>query len=232
MHALSGRHRRISVMSDILRATRLHGLAGAALIVVAICANSVPTAKATTSYQVTLTCPIDGQPFTTTLVGSYFQSGMRLDFKPIGALVAPMPHPVCPGNGFVMYQDKFSDGELSAIRSIVLSDDYRRLRAENTDYFIVAYVKQRMASNNYDLVNTYLRASWEAERDAPHLIDSYRRLALQALDTFLSGKRTHSEEWWTAAVIASELERLLGRFDTVELRISALPIDELGASHP
>ena len=153
-------------MIDTSRATQLHVLTRAALIAATVATCSVLTAqsaKAITRYEITLTCPIDGQRFTATLMGSYFQSGMRLDFKPIGSLVAPYPYPVCPGNGFVMYKDAFSDNELSAIRAIVLSDEYRQLRIKNTDYFMVAYVKQRLGANHYELGNTYLRASWEAE---------------------------------------------------------------------
>ena len=222
-------------MSKTSRATQLHVLARAALIAVAVGTSSVlaaQTAIATTSYQISLTCPIDGQPFTATLMGSYFQSGMRLDFKPIGSLVAPYPYPVCPGNGFVMYQDTFSDNELSTIRAIVLSDEYRQLRAENTDYFMVAYMKQRLGASHYELGNTYLRASWEAERVAPDLVDRYRKLALQEFDTSLHGKRSLTEDWWTATVLAAELERLLGHFNAVELRIGGLPLAELGARHP
>ena len=222
-------------MSKISRTTQFHALARAALVAVTVGTSAVlttQTAMAATTYQVELTCPIDGQPFTATLMRSYFQSGMRLDFKPIGALIAPAPYPVCPGNGFVMYQDTFSDNELNTIRPIVLSDEYRRLRAENTDYFMVAYVKQRLGANHYELGSVYLRASWEAERDAPELVDRYRLLARQAFDTFLHGKRTHSEEWWTSAVLAAELDRLLGHFKAVELRISALPLAELGATYP
>lgn len=203
----------------------------AATIVAGIVLTSQST-TASTSYEITITCPIDNQPFKTIMVGSYFQSGMRLDFKPTGALVAPYPYPVCPGNGFVMYQNAFSDGELTAIRPIVLSDEYRRLRTENTDYFMIAYVKQRLGANQYDLGNTYLRASWEAESSAPTRIDEYRKLAREAFDNFLAGKRTRTEEWWTASVLATEMDRLLGNFNAVELRISRLPIAEMGALHP
>lgn len=208
-------------------------LAQAALIALSL--GAIPAADkatATTSYQVTLTCPIDGQRFTATLVGSYFQSGTRLDFKPLGSVVAPTPYPVCPGNGFVIYQDSFSNDELNAIKAIVASDEYRQLRSDNTDYFMVAYVKQRLGANHYDLGHTYLRASWEAERDMPELAAPYRRLARQAFDSFLRSERNRTEEWWTAAVLAAELDRLLGHFDTVEFRISTLPLAELNASHP
>jgi hypothetical protein len=219
-----------SLTTRLALTTRAAAITAAAVVAGAILTSQGATAS--TSYEATITCPIDGQPFRTIMVGSNFQSGMRLDFKPIGVLVAPYPYPVCPGNGFVMYQNTFSDEELNTIRPIVLSDEYRRLRAENTDYFMIAYVKQRLGANQYDLGNTYLRASWEAEVSASARIDEYRKLAREAFDNSLSGKRTRTEEWWTATVLATEMDRLLGNFNAVELRISRLPIAEMGATYP
>jgi len=222
-------------MSKNAGTTQCRVWARVALVGAVIGANAIPaaeTAMATTTYEARVTCPIDGQPFTATLIGSYFQSGMRLDFKPIGSLSAPTPYPVCPGNGFVVYKDTFSDAELSRIRAIVASDEYRQLRSDNTDYFMVAYVKERLGTSQYDLAHTYLRASWEAERDMPELADPYRRLARQAFDNFRRAERNHTEEWWTAAVVAAEMDRLLARFETVEFRISTLPLAELRANHP
>jgi len=33
---------------------------------------------------------------------------VRLDLKPMGALIAPNPLPVCPDNGFVVYKKEFT----------------------------------------------------------------------------------------------------------------------------
>ena len=141
----------------------------------------------------------------------------------------PYPYPVCPGNGFVMYQDTFSETELVAIKSIVLTDEYRRLRRENTDYYMIAYVKERTDGHDYDLGNMYLRASWEAERDRPYLVDRYRALAIERFDAFAKREPNRSKEWWTASILAAELDRLLGHFDTVEVRFNGLPLAELSA---
>jgi len=206
---------------------------GAALFGLAMVASlGLPPANAVTTAEVTLTCPIDGRPFKAIQVVSYFQSGMRLDFKPLGALVAPYPFPVCPENGFVMYQQNFSDGELNVLRAVVASDEYRRLRREHTDYFMAAHLKERMGATAYELAQTYLGASWEAERDRPQLVDRYRELALEKCDAFVQGKRGGSRDWWTASILAAELDRLLGRFDAVETRIGTLPLAELRTNHP
>jgi len=180
-------------------------------------------ANALTTYESTVTCPIDGKQFISTMVASFYQSGMRLDSKPLGALIAPYPYPVCPGNGFVMYQAEFSKDELTAIRAIVLTDDYRRLRNQHTNYCMVGYVKERLEGEDYDLGNMYLRASWEAESERPALVQQYQALAIAKYDAFLKGDSTRSEDWWYAAVVAAELDRLLGHFNAVEIRLKDLP---------
>jgi hypothetical protein len=215
--------------------TRRHSLKSVVLAIATAVASSssmMSAANAFTSYQTVVTCPVGGQSFTATMMGSFFQSGMRLDFKPIGALIAPYPYPVCPANGFVVYRDNFSDAEIDAISAIVLSDDYRAQRTHNTDYFMIAYVKERLGADSYEIGSTYLRASWEAERVAPDLVDRYRKFALEAFDTFLNGKETGTEKWWTAAVLAVEMHRLLGEFKAVQLRTSVLPLSELRTTYP
>ena len=177
-------------------------------LVVAFCATAslgimAQGANALTTYETQVTCPIDGKPFKATMVGSFYQSGMRLNSKPIGSLIAPYPYPVCPGNGFVMYQNEFSEGELSAIRSIVSADEYQRLRSEHTDYYMVAYVKQRLEDNDYDLGNMYLRASWEAEGSKPELAHRYQALAIERYDAFLRLDSSRSEDWWAASIVAA-----------------------------
>ena len=121
-----------------------------------------------------------------------------------------------------MYQDEFSESELRAIRAIVLTDDYQRLRNEHTNYYMVAYVKERLESDDYDLGNMYLRASWEAEIEHPSLVQQYQALAIAKYDAFLMRDFTRSKDWWFATVVAAELNRLLGHFDAVEARLDGL----------
>jgi hypothetical protein len=180
-------------------------------------------ANALTTYELTVTCPIDGKQFIATMVASFYESGMRLDSKPLGALIAPYPYPVCPGNGFVMYQNEFSKNELTAIRAIILTDDYRRLRNQHTNYYMVGYVKERLEGEDYDVGNMYLRASWEAESERPPLVQQYQALAIEKYDAFLKRDSTRSKDWWYATVVAAELDRLLGHFDAVEIRLKDLP---------
>lgn len=196
-------------------------------IAAAVSLGITSQARAVTTYRVQVTCPIDGQQFTTTMMSSYFQSGVRLDSKPVGSVIAPYPLPVCPGNGFVMYKSDFSNAEIDALRLIVSSTEFVRLRGENTDYYMAAYVAERVGSSDYELGNMYVKASWEAERDRSQLVDQYRSLALAKLDAFVKEETDRSNDWWVASVLAAEMDRLLGHFDAVEARFNTLPVAEL-----
>src|SRR5262249_29639471 len=123
----------------------LRGLGLAALGVVGALVAGVPErAAALTMFNLEVTCPIDGKTFTTQAVGIYRQTGMRLDTRPWGSLLAPMPLPVCPDNGFVVYKSDFTADEITALRTIVLGDEYQRARREHTDHYMVAYTLQRL----------------------------------------------------------------------------------------
>jgi hypothetical protein len=179
--------------------------------------------NALTLYQSQVTCPINGDRFTATLVSSFHQQGMRLDSKPEGNLVAPYPYPVCPENGFVIYKDDFAEGELLAIKAIVKTEEYRRARGEHTDYYMIAYVMKRLGNDQYDLGNLYLQASWEAEGKRSLLARQYQALAIEHFDTFLKHNATITHDWWIASILAAELNRLVGNFGGVEARLSNLP---------
>ncbi len=201
-------------------------------LLIASVALLVATATVTQVYALTLfdaefICPIGGEKFTAKAVGSYSQFGMRLDFKPLGALIAPIPLPVCPQNGFVMYKSEFTETELDKLKPLVLSDEYRRNRAENTDYYMVAYLRERMGADSLELGFLYLKASWEAE-DKPTTLTSYRSFAFAKFDEFLMRDKSQSQQWWTAAIAAAELERLLGHFEAVEVRLAKLPKSDAG----
>jgi hypothetical protein len=192
------------------------------LIVIAFVVFTNSRVEALTFGETEVTCPIDGKRFTAKVVQSYSIFGRRLDMKPTGALVAPTPLPVCPENGFVIFKKTFSDDEMEKLKSIVLTDEYRNLRRENTDYFMAAYLMERMGETGLRLGSFYLQASWEAEQKPPGLTDRYRSTAVKIFDEYLAQEKSHSPQWLQVLVITSDLERMLGRFDAAKARLDAV----------
>jgi hypothetical protein len=177
-------------------------------------------AAATTFREGEFTCPIGGQKFKAMFVASNTYWSRRLDLKPIAPTPesVPSPLPVCPDNGFVMYKADFSTEELNTLTPIVLSDEYRRERAGNVSYFMVAYMHERMGASDEEIAMLYLQASWEAEMRSPQLVGRYRSLSLERLERVLE-----RDQRWEIALLAAELQRLLARFDAVEARLAAIP---------
>ena len=184
------------------------------------------SADALTMEQQEFVCPIGGGVFTAQVVMSYSQFGSRFDLRPIGALVAPIPLPVCPSNGFVMYSREFTDEELTQLADIVASSDFQAARAVHSDYYMVAYMRERLGASDYTLGHTYLSASWEVEDQAGERPAQYLGLALAAFDRFLVDA-VPGDDWWTAQILSANLLRRLGRFAEADARLSALPVDDL-----
>ena len=112
-------------------------LAGAVLLLPA-------TAPALTTVEEDFVCPLDGSTSRRTVVMSYTVVDTRLDFRPVGALMSPPPIAVCRSNGFVLYQEDFTEDQLVQLRAIVASDEYKSLRAGNGDWFMAGYLAERM----------------------------------------------------------------------------------------
>jgi tetratricopeptide (TPR) repeat protein len=200
------------------------------VIILAVFTNS--RVEALTFRETRVTCPIDGKQFTAKVVQSLSMTGRRLDMKPLGGLAAPWPLPICPENGFVIFKETFSNDELEKLKSIVLAEKYRSLRRENTDYFLVAYMMERMGETGVRLGWVYLQASWEAEESQPALIERYRSLAVKFYDEYLGQEKKPSDQWLQALVITSDLERMLGRFDAARARLDAAELDQVPSNSP
>ena len=200
-------------------------------------------ARASKIKPVEFTCPIGGAKFKQTAVFSGSVQGRRLDTRPFGRIVSPFPLPVCTGNGFVMYQEAFTAAELAKLAPIVKSAAYQALRRKHRPYYLAAYLRERMGAPDIELAALYLKASWQAEgRWSPSgdsddatpadraLVDEYRRLALARLNLVLAESGSRASQWWDAAILAAELERLLGRFAEAEARLATLLADADAAS--
>ncbi len=187
----------------------------------------------------TFKCPIGGEEFQSLVVRSGYQQGQRLDLRPYGMIVSPIPLPQCSGNGFVMYKDEFSDEELEKLKPIVASKDYQAIRKIHRTYYLAAFLEEKMGTSDSTLAAYYLRASWQVEggwgprrtlekltRQERNLLVRYRTLALEKLDRALAHETRGSEDWWRSAILAAELERLLGRFAGAQKRLSELPAAE------
>lgn len=189
---------------------------------------SIPSASALTMQTKEFVCPIDGVTFRTQVVYSGTTTGRMLDLRPVGAIASPMPRPVCPDNGFVMYKDSFTDEEIAKLKTIVASDAYKAARAVNTDYFMIGFMFERMEAkpDPFAAGYIYLQALWQARSDAEAQRQRYRALVLEKFATYLqTTEPSAADKWWSAQLISAEMERQSGQFDKASQRLAAMPWD-------
>jgi hypothetical protein len=187
--------------------------------------------SALTYYEQEYVCPIGNETFSTMVMGSSTTFGYRLDLKPMGPVAAPSPLAVCPSNGFVIYKAEtdFSDEEIANLTKFVLSKEYQELRANNTDYYLLAKIFEHQKKSNDYIAYAYLRASWQAEGS-----DNYKKyldLAIQSYykvirdlvrdkDTYASSKK----EFITFELLIVELKRLMGNFKDAKNNLTEVEI--------
>ncbi len=179
-------------------------------------------------------CPVNGKKFIAEVVGSYAQFSIRLDLRPLGALAAPEPRPVCPDSGFVMTKDTYTTKEAAAIRKLVSNPGFSKARAKYNDDYMAAYQLAKLGKPLLQQAWSYHKAGWKAEDsdlpDAAYL-SFYRELALKHFDKYFDTTNSAPTlKWWDAQIVAANLERKLGRFDDATQRIDNLPTTVLKPS--
>ena len=185
--------------------------------------------SALTYYDQEYECPIGNETFTSVVMGSSSTFGYRLDLKPMGRVIAPSPLAVCPSNGFVIYQEDFSDEEIADLTKFVLSKEYQELRDNNTDYYLLAKIFEHQKKSNDYIAYAYLRASWQAEGSDNYkkyldlAILSYYKVIFDLVrdkDTYASIKK----EFITFELLIVELKRLMGDFKGAKNNLTEVEI--------
>lgn len=169
------------------------------------------------------TCPLNGEKFTapTALSGTSF--GRRLDLREIGPIASPWPMPTCPGSGFPLFEDEFTDAELAKLKAFVATADYRQLIESNTTYYVVARLQALLGQPPMNIAFSLLAACWEAEGDSTRyaryldetLVAFHQVLPSLEPDQHRQRARVH--------FLTVELNRQLGRFDIAADLLRAAP---------
>ncbi len=203
----------------------MHHALFASLAVVAI----VASAQATTMMPVQKNCPIGGEKYESFEIMSTSQFGMRLDLRPNGP-AAYLPWDRCP-NGFVVWKDakEFTPEEIAKLTSVVASEEYQRMRKEHATAYLVVHLQRALGVSEADLAWLILKAAWEAEDVKEDLRQCYLAEAEPAMIARARSRTSHDEDWWSASLVAAEIERQRGRFAEALTLLAALPVNELKA---
>lgn len=183
-------------------------------------------AQAGTPYPIEMKCAVGGERFTHTGTASYSTWGQRPDGKPYGSWEFPMPLPVCPGNGLVMYRD-FTKPELKQLPALLASDAYKVL-AGDSSYYRAAWLERSLKGDG-DSLWLVLQASWQVDED-PVRKARYQREFAQGAEA--EPAKPGDARWMGIQGRAANARRELGEFDAAKADLARLEIDKLVAALP
>lgn len=177
-----------------------------------------------------MTCPIDGEVFTAIVGINAAYLGQRLDTRRLGAAIEPIPLPVCPTTGFVVYRRDFTPEQLALAKEIVDSTDFRRQVRTGNEYTVAAYLAEQLGEPRMAIAHFWLEASWLFESD-PVRNPEYLERAYDWYTLALEEVGNDQEKFWQVQALRVELLRRLGRFDEARTLLTELPVNSLPTGH-
>ena len=174
---------------------------------------------ATTFFQQSFTCPVGGKTFKSRVMGSNSTFGQRPDGRPYSPMPVP-PLVECPDNGFILYQETFSKPEVAKATALVASDAYRRVRAEETQYYRLWWLRREMGGDAYTLAQDLMVAAWETDAD-PGRKARYQAAFVEAVAAL--DPKAAPEDWFWLTLRAANAQRELGRFEDASKLLGLLP---------
>ena len=173
-------------------------------------------------------CPVGGKSFTHTTTGSYSTWGYRPDGKPYGSWDFPMQLPKCPGNGLVIFDD-FTKAEVKRLELLVESAEYRAIRDKETNYYLAAWLMERLGRPAIDIAWAIVQASWQAD-GRPEL---KRRYQADYVDRIRKLEKSgDGTDWLFMQARAVNGLRELGRFDEAGALLQSLDLAPLDVAVP
>lgn len=173
-------------------------------------------------------CPIGGKSFTRTTTASYSTWGFRPDGKPYGSWEFPLELARCPGNGLVIF-DKFSDEEVKKLQVLVGSAEYRSMLETETNYFLAAWLADRLGRPGIDAAWMLVQASWQAD-GRPELKARYQALYVDRIRAL--PRPAEGGDWLFMQGRAVNGLRELKRFDEARALLASLDLSSLDVTVP
>lgn len=196
-------------------------------ILVALAALAGP-AHAGMPYEESMTCPIGGEKFEHVTTMSYTIFGQRADGKPYGSWQFPLNLPKCPGKGLVIFE-KFGRADLARLEPLIASAEYRAMLPVETDYFLAAWLMEKLGREPLDVAWMIVQASWQAD-GRPELKARYQADYVARIRAI---RKTEDEfDWLALQGRAVNGLRELKRFDEARALLASLPVKSLDVAVP
>ena len=138
-----------------------------------------------------------------------------------------MALPKCPDNGLVIFDD-FKPEEVKRLAELIATDEYRALAASETNYFLAAWLMERLGRPAIDVAWMVLQASWEADGQ-PELKKRYQSLYVEKIRALL---KEDGLTWLAMQGRAVNGLRELERFDEAKALLASLDLSPLDVPVP
>jgi hypothetical protein len=182
------------------------------------------TAQATTVVPQKFVCPVGGEKFIANVIASMTSWGQRPDGRRYGTTpIVPLTE--CPGNGFVYFDEKFSESDAQKLEPLVNGPDYQALRKSDRQHFRAWWLMDRLGRDPLDTAWMLLVASWESDDD-PTLKSRYQRAYVDVL-AHISLTADKRRDWFWMNLRAADALRELGEFDKSNALLATLDRSDL-----
>ena len=198
--------------------TRQRSIA-APLMALALLASAL-VALASTFRPVQKTCPLCKTEFSAMAAMSGTQFSSRTDLKPLGAIAAPWPMPVCPKCKFVLYGDDIPKDELAKCQTIVSDAAYKEI-SKRASYYLLGSLYEKLNKEDMTIGHVFLKASWQEEGNLMQLNEDLQ-LSEKHFAAFLAKANEHDKSWQTAQIVVGEIKRRLKNFDAAKKHFDGL----------
>ena len=197
------------------------------LILLALAAVAAP-ASAGMPVSQPMKCPIGGKSFSYTTTASYSIWGYRLDGKPYGSWEFPLELPKCPDNGLVLF-DQFGKDDLERLEPLVASAEYRAMAETETNYYLAAWLMEKIGREPINAAWMLVQASWQAD-GRPETKARYQALYVDKIRAL--PRSGDGVDWLIMQARAVNGLRELGRFDEAKALLASLDLKPLDVPIP
>ena len=181
--------------------------------------HAIATTYATEEFE----CPIGGEKFKAQVVVSNITFGQRPDGRRYG----PLPiYPIveCPGNGFLLFAEDFTQEELAILSDVIETPKYIAMRSTDTPHYRAWWLLSQIRSEPVPQLNLLIQATWESDKNWKRKI----RYQAEFVNITLKLERSeqNSDDWFWLNLRAINAMRELGYYQEALNRLELVVADK------
>lgn len=173
-------------------------------------------------------CPLDGTTFEAWQDFSGTSFARRLDLKSLGPTASPWSLAQCPKCRLPLYADEFTEQQISDLRHVVKSREFKRADQTGSAYAALAVVLEKTGAKPFAVGYCHLRASWQLEGKVAYAASanaSIRWFDVAAKSLARTRDADDMDRRLTSLYAPIEILRRTGRFEKAAARLAAFPRD-------